>query len=155
MNRWLVATSEPFPTGASAKTARSPTSYMRRPGRVSDTTPRGRRLAFGDVEWALDRPDRDTVIALRREIVAYLRRHAEPESDLAGAEIVVAELLSNAFEHAPGPAWVSVAWTNARPQLQVHDLGPGFELDARLPPASSARGRGLYLADALVDDLAR
>src|SRR4051794_10771125 len=126
-----------------------------------------RRRAFSDppgaratasvdgVEWALDGHSKEGLTALRHEIAAYLRRHATTGSDLAGAEIVVAELLANAVEHAPGPAWARVIWTGDRPRLEVHDLGGGFELDPVLPPASRPRGRGLYLADAFVDDLAR
>jgi DNA-binding NarL/FixJ family response regulator/anti-sigma regulatory factor (Ser/Thr protein kinase) len=84
-----------------------------------------------------------------------VRRHARPDSDFAAAELVVAELVSNAFEHAPGPAWVRMAWDEEQPRLEVHDLGPGFDLRAELPKASSIRGRGLFLANALTGDLAR
>ena len=95
------------------------------------------------MEWAVEGRSAATIAALRREIVAYLRRHAQPDSDLAGAEMVIAELLSNAFEHAPGPAWVSADWDTERPRLEVHALGPGFVLDPRLPEPDSERGRGL------------
>jgi len=107
------------------------------------------------MEWAVDGHSAAAVAALRREIAAYLGRHAEPGSDLAGAEVVIAELLANAFEHAPGPAWVRVLWDGAHPRLEVHDLGPGFVLDPRLPEPESERGRGLYIVDAIADDLAR
>jgi DNA-binding NarL/FixJ family response regulator/anti-sigma regulatory factor (Ser/Thr protein kinase) len=95
------------------------------------------------------------VTALRKEITAYLRRHGEPDSDFAGAEIVVAELLTNAFEHAPGPAWARLGWNEEKAKLEVHDLGPGFELDLKLPEPPADRGRGLFLANTLADDLAR
>jgi anti-sigma regulatory factor (Ser/Thr protein kinase) len=104
------------------------------------------------MEWALNSPTPESVAALRREVMAYLRRHAEPDSDLAGAEVVVAELLLNAFQHAPGPAWVRIGWSGERPRLEVHDLGEGFVLDA-LPEPSAERGRGLFLVNALADDL--
>jgi anti-sigma regulatory factor (Ser/Thr protein kinase) len=107
------------------------------------------------VEWVTDDRDAQSVGALRREVVAYLRRHGERDSDFAGAEIVVAELLSNAFEHAPGPAWIRVAWGDERPLLEVHDLGPGFELRPRLPGPTSPGGRGLFMARAFAGDLAR
>src|SRR5215217_6224390 len=93
------------------------------------------------MEWAVHGRGVASISALRREIVAYLSRHAEPDSDLAGAELVVAELLSNALEHAPGPAWVRAVWEGKRPRIEVHDLGPGFELDPRLPEPDSERGR--------------
>src|SRR4051812_13943281 len=104
------------------------------------------------MEWALNSPTPESVAALRREVMAYLRRHAEADSDLAGAEVVVAELLLNAFQHAPGPAWVRIGWSGERPRLEVHDLGEGFVLDA-LPEPSAERGRGLFLVNALADDL--
>jgi DNA-binding NarL/FixJ family response regulator/anti-sigma regulatory factor (Ser/Thr protein kinase) len=107
------------------------------------------------MDWAVDGRSAATIAALRREIVAYLRRHGEPDSDLAGAEMVIAELLSNAFEHAPGPAWVSVSWETERPRLEMHDLGPGFVLDPTLPEPDIERGRGLFIANAIAGDLAR
>jgi DNA-binding CsgD family transcriptional regulator/anti-sigma regulatory factor (Ser/Thr protein kinase) len=107
------------------------------------------------MEWFLRPGHAEGVGALRREVLAYLRRHAEPDSDLAGAELVVAELLANAFEHAPGPAWVRVDWGARRPCLEVHDLGPGFDLEPQLAPIDAVDGRGLFLANAFADDLSR
>jgi DNA-binding NarL/FixJ family response regulator/anti-sigma regulatory factor (Ser/Thr protein kinase) len=107
------------------------------------------------VEWALNGDDPDAVRALRREVMAYLRRHGDPDSDFAGAEVVVAELLINAFEHAPGPAWVRASWLGERPRIEVHDLGPGFALAPTLPEPAAERGRGLFLAQAIADDLSR
>src|SRR3954453_19906224 len=105
------------------------------------------------MEWALGTPSLEAVAALRREVMAYLRRHAEPDSDFAGAAVVVAELLSNAFEHAPGPAWVRTSWTDERPRLEIHALGEGFALDPALPDPSAERGRGLFLVNAIADEL--
>ena len=107
------------------------------------------------VEWALDGSSLASVTALRRAAAAYLRRHGEEDSDFAGAEIVIAELLNNAFQHAPGPAWVRLDWSAVRPTLEVHDLGPGFELAPSLPEPASERGRGLFLVAALSTDLER
>jgi DNA-binding NarL/FixJ family response regulator/anti-sigma regulatory factor (Ser/Thr protein kinase) len=106
------------------------------------------------LEWALTGAGPEAVSALRREVMAYLWRHAQPDSDLAAAEIVVAELLNNAFEHAPGPAWVRASWAGECPRLEVHDLGPGFTLDPELPQPEAERGRGLFLVSAIADDLA-
>lgn len=67
----------------------------------------------------------------------------------------MAELIGNAVRHASGPVWVSVAWTGARPELTVWDLGPGFVLQAELPPDPLAEsGRGLFLVSRLAGDLA-
>jgi DNA-binding CsgD family transcriptional regulator/anti-sigma regulatory factor (Ser/Thr protein kinase)/predicted ArsR family transcriptional regulator len=107
------------------------------------------------MEWVLEEQTPEAVGILRRELMAYVRRHGEATSDFAAAEIIVAELVSNAFEHAPGPAWVRVDWSQERPRLEVHDLGPGFELRAQLPRAQAVGGRGLFLAGALAGDLAR
>ncbi|MDP1848591.1 MAG: LuxR C-terminal-related transcriptional regulator [Solirubrobacteraceae bacterium] len=108
------------------------------------------------MEWALTGAGAgaEAVSALRREVMAYLRRHAQPDSDFAAAEIVVAELLNNAFEHAPGPSWVRASWAGERPRLEVHDLGPGFTLDPKLPQPEAERGRGLFLVSAIADDVA-
>ena len=107
------------------------------------------------MEWALDGQSAVAIAAVRREITGYLARHAEPDSDIAGAEVVIAELLTNAFEHAPGPAWVRTSWEGERPRLEVHDLGPGFVLDPRLPEPDSERGRGLFIVNAIAGDLSR
>jgi DNA-binding CsgD family transcriptional regulator/anti-sigma regulatory factor (Ser/Thr protein kinase) len=107
------------------------------------------------VEWALDAHDPEAVSALRREVMAYLRRHGDQDSDFDGAELVVAELLLNAYEHAPGPVWVRASWARARPRIEVHDLGAGFVLDPALPEPTSERGRGLFLANALAEALSR
>ena len=106
------------------------------------------------MEWALTGTGAEAVGALRREVVAYLRRHAEPDSDFAAAEIVVAELLNNACEHAPGPAWVRASWVGERPRLEVHDLGPGFTLDPEVARPRGERARGLFLVSAIADDVA-
>ena len=117
--------------------------------------PHRARYGRREMEWALDGRSATAIAAVRREITAYLGRHAEPDSDVAGAEVVIAELLSNALEHAPGPAWVRTSWEGERPRLEVHDLGPGFVLDPRLPAPDSERGRGLFIVNAIADDLAR
>jgi DNA-binding NarL/FixJ family response regulator/anti-sigma regulatory factor (Ser/Thr protein kinase) len=85
--------------------------------------------------------------------MTYLKRHGDPDSDFAGAEVVVAELLINAFQHAPGPAWVRAAWAGERPRLEVHDLGEGFTFEPSLPEPAAAKGRGLFLVSALADDV--
>lgn len=100
---------------------------------------------------------RDPAVAtdLRVELAAFFRRHAIPSSDLDGAELALSELLSNAVKHAPGPAWVHVDWSGRRPRVEVHDLGPGFELHAVLPEDPfAAGGRGLFVVSHVADQLA-
>jgi anti-sigma regulatory factor (Ser/Thr protein kinase) len=99
------------------------------------------------VDWYLDGSDPGAASELRREIGDYLRRHAAPRSDLAGAEVAVSELLSNVALHAPGPAWAQLDWSGASTLLSVHDLGRGFELSPSLPEdlLADGGGRGLFI----------
>lgn len=102
------------------------------------------------MDWFLADGRHDDAAATRKEIVSYLRRHGEPTSDYAGAELICSELISNAVRHALGPAWVSLRWLEEYPTLTVTDLGPGFDLHG-LQPASDDRtgGRGLQIAGTL------
>lgn len=99
------------------------------------------------VDWYLERSTPDSVSDLRHGIVGFLRRHAAPDADVAGAEIAVSELLSNVVRHAPGPAWVNLDWSGERAVLAVHDLGTGFEPRAQLPAdlLQDGGGRGLFI----------
>lgn len=99
------------------------------------------------MDWYLDGRDPATITQLRHEIAQYLARHAEDGADLPGAELAVSELLTNVARHAPGPAWVHLDWSGRRPRLDVHDLGPGFELDPQLPDnlMQATGGRGLFI----------
>ena len=106
------------------------------------------------MDWYLDGSDVTATVALRTEIRDYLDRHADPSSDVDSAEVVVSELLSNLPRHAPGPAWVSLTWSDESPLLEVRDLGPGFTLDvAELPSVERTGGRGLFLANLFVRSL--
>jgi predicted ArsR family transcriptional regulator len=70
-------------------------------------------------------------------------------------------LLANAFEHADGPAWVSVRWDGLHPVISVASLGPGFPPHllgrhgpgATRPDPVGGGGRGLFLAAHLARDL--
>lgn len=125
------------------------------------------------MEWALEPADTAAVRRLRHQIMHALRRIATPEADLWAAEIVVAELLSNALAHTSGQAWITLRWDGMHPLLSVADLGPGFApsnsnsngepglIDAartlvpRLPEDPLAEGgRGLYLVARLALDVA-
>src|SRR5512144_743853 len=100
------------------------------------------------MEWYLPGDDPADVRTLRRQIRAYLERHALPGSAFGDAELIVQELLANTLEHAAGPVWVRLSWTREKPDLGVSDLGPGFSLPPgpQPPPDIEAEGgRGLYL----------
>ncbi|WP_217913956.1 ATP-binding protein [Miltoncostaea marina] len=107
------------------------------------------------MDWYFDARDPGAIRALRDEFGRYLRRHAEPGSDVEGSEIAFSELVTNAVRHAPGPAWVHMDWSGRSPLVEVHDLGPGFELRPRLPDDPLERGgRGLFMVNHLAEDLA-
>ena len=67
--------------------------------------------------------------------------------------MAVAELVANAYEHGAGPIWVTLDWTDERPLLAVHDLGPTFEINTVPPDALAERGRGLWLVSQLTTEL--
>lgn len=79
------------------------------------------------MDWYLEPGDRGAARALRQEVQDYLRRHAEPGSELDDAELVIEELVGNAVRHAGGPVWVSLSWRELSPTVRVLDLGPGFD----------------------------
>jgi anti-sigma regulatory factor (Ser/Thr protein kinase) len=107
------------------------------------------------VDLFFDATSSTAVTELRAELSAYFRRHAAAGSDLDGAEIAVTELMASAVKHAPGPAWIHVDWAGRRPRVEVHELGPGFELRAVLPSdPPAAGGRGLFIVSHLTQDLA-
>lgn len=106
------------------------------------------------MDWLLAPATGLAARGLRAEVTDFLHRHAQEPEQVSDAELVVAELVGNAIEHAGGPVWVSLDWSASRPVLTVHDLGPSFPLVPRsLPAAASTRGRGLWLVSQLAGDL--
>lgn len=87
----------------------------------------------------------------RRDFAAYLHEHCTGDSDFVAAEMVFAELISNAFRHGRGPVHIWVECDLRRCILSVQDRGPGFEPRAPQLPADvlSENGRGLFLVNAL------
>jgi anti-sigma regulatory factor (Ser/Thr protein kinase)/predicted ArsR family transcriptional regulator len=107
------------------------------------------------MDWYLDASDGNAVTLLRQELRQYLDRHADEEADVDGAEVAFSELVTNAVRHAPGPAWVHLDWSDPQPLVEVHDLGPGFDLHPALPEDPfAAGGRGLFIASHLTEELA-
>jgi anti-sigma regulatory factor (Ser/Thr protein kinase) len=108
------------------------------------------------MDWYLHSAHRGVASQVRQELAAYLRRHGSPDSDFAGAELAGSELITNAVRHAPGPAWVHVDWSDPEPVLEVHDLGPGFELRTEMPTDPTAiGGRGLAITAQITEELER
>ena len=114
------------------------------------------------MDWYLPKGAPEAISLLRRELVAYLRRHGDPGSDFDAAELLVAESVGNAVRHTAGPVWVSLTWRGQNPTMSVYDLGPGFgqspgDADAEVaeesvlnpesvdPEALPESGRGLFI----------
>ncbi len=88
--------------------------------------------------------------AARAQILASLREVASPDSDLSATELIVSELVGNAFKYGTG--WVSLAleWEGERPVLHVCNGGSAFDLPAGLPEEPAAEsGRGLFLVQSI------
>ena len=79
------------------------------------------------MDWYVDARAPHAMADLRREVMAYLSRHAQATDTLDEAELIFAEATGNTVRHARGPVWVSLNWTGSRPRLTVRDLGPGFD----------------------------
>jgi hypothetical protein len=90
----------------------------------------------------LDRTRPEAVSELRRQIGGFLERHGTDAEAARTGELVVGELLANAFEHSDGDVWVSVDWTGEHPVVAVHDLGPAFAIRSRLPAGGPRAGAG-------------
>ncbi len=90
------------------------------------------------MDWYLAGGAPEALPLLRRELVAYMRRHGESESDFDAAELLVAESVGNAVRHTAGPVWVSLTWRGTNPTMSVYDLGPGFHWTADVQPRPAA-----------------
>jgi anti-sigma regulatory factor (Ser/Thr protein kinase) len=93
---------------------------------------------------------RAAAVGARRAFRAHLERYAASESDVPGAELIFAELVSNIVRHARGPASFILDWHQARPTLFVLDRGNGIrEAPHAFPEVTADRGRGLALVNAI------
>jgi anti-sigma regulatory factor (Ser/Thr protein kinase) len=85
----------------------------------------------------------------RVRVIGELRLVADDASDFQAAQLIVAELLSNALRY--GGAGVSYAfeWDGDDAVLHVWDRGPAFSLPLEQPPVTAAGGRGLRIVKTL------
>lgn len=88
---------------------------------------------------------------MRRAFRAEIERYADAGSDVAGAELIFAELLANVVRHAGAPGTACLRWIGTRAMLAVMDVGDGFRTPPgrSLPAPTAERGRGLALVAAL------
>ncbi len=99
-------------------------------------------------DWTFEAPDASAALLARPAYRAYLRARADGErSDLAGAELIYAELVANVVRHAPGPIRIIVAWQqDGRATLCVRDSGSGYNPAAAISRDELAEsGRGLII----------
>lgn len=99
--------------------------------------------------WRADAKSAEDGRRVRRALVGELARGAE--GDLAMAELVVGELLSNVARYTPGPFCAEIVWDDERPSVVVHDAGDGrgIDLGRAAPDDFAVRGRGFGLIRAL------
>lgn len=112
-------------------------------------------LDFSPPEWSTELRGAFEATRVRKAFRAFVRLHAEPDSDVDGAETIFAELIANAVRHGGGAAWISVDWRNAEPILVFKDCGPGFHGTPRsaLSDLFAQSGRGLAIIQALAHNL--
>ena len=101
-----------------------------------------------DRDWRITISEPGVGAPVRHRFRAHLERYATADSDLFGAELIFAELLSNVVRHARGPVSFQLGWARARPTLLVTDAGEGFRSRPACmlsddPQAENGRGLGL------------
>jgi anti-sigma regulatory factor (Ser/Thr protein kinase) len=91
---------------------------------------------------------------VRHRIIDDLRSNAARGADLGAAELILTELLGNAFRHGGGSARVALDWSEDGAVLSVWDDGPPFDANPGLPTdPTSTSGRGLFIVRALAREL--
>jgi anti-sigma regulatory factor (Ser/Thr protein kinase) len=106
--------------------------------------------APAQASWSFDVSDQAAAGAMRRGVVAALRRCGVADAKLHVAELLVSELIGNVVRHAGGTVEVAIDVHGSAPVLHVLDRGPGFNFSTRLPKSiMSESGRGLYIVTAL------
>jgi len=105
-------------------------------------------------------PSAATVPLGRHLLSDWLEHLSVDDAERADLLLVASELCSNAVRHASGaPTALSLrAWADGDSVvIEVEDDGAGFELSARydeeVPDTDLERGRGLYVVEALTDDM--
>ncbi|HZZ18731.1 MAG TPA: SpoIIE family protein phosphatase [Opitutaceae bacterium] len=119
---------------------------------LKSASPAVLRLSFeSDIESA-----REVSVAIR----TFLAEQGMPEKEIFSYELCIAEACYNAVEYVEGEARGArpVAEAHFSPELielRVTDYTRGFDLPARVPQPSplSERGRGLFLIQAVMDEV--
>lgn len=103
--------------------------------------------------WTYEAEDAKHAVSRRRDFIRYLRVHASRGSDIAAAELIYGELVSNVVQHANGRINIVLEWELLFAILRVRDFGRGFSHDFHLPVTASESGRGLFIVHRLARQL--
>ncbi len=104
--------------------------------------------------WPIDAGNALEGHRLRRDVAETLRALGYSPAARFQAELALGELLGNVVRHTPGEVEVRFDASARDAVLHVLDRGCGFYRNAKLPAdAFSENGRGLFLVEAMVDDL--
>jgi serine phosphatase RsbU (regulator of sigma subunit)/anti-sigma regulatory factor (Ser/Thr protein kinase) len=105
-------------------------------------------------------PNSATIPLARHLFADWIEHLAVDDAERSDLLLVVSELCSNAVRHASGaPGALALrAWAEGDDVVvEVEDDGAGFEpeghYDDELPDPDAERGRGLYVVDALTDEM--
>ncbi|MEV6260821.1 ATP-binding protein [Streptomyces sp. NPDC051784] len=99
----------------------------------------------------LGHTDLSGVAGVRAELREFLRRSRGPE-EVAVAELLLSELVTNALIHTRNGAVVTVTTAPGRVRVEVRDFVPGQEPAPYVPNADDGtHGRGLLLVQNLAD----
>jgi anti-sigma regulatory factor (Ser/Thr protein kinase) len=91
-----------------------------------------------------------------REVLTGVTHHAGIDPDRAARlTLAVNEVVTNAIQHGGGSAEVTIRIAGARVIVEVEDTGSGIPADvtAVRPGPEAMRGRGLWLANELCDEV--
>jgi anti-sigma regulatory factor (Ser/Thr protein kinase) len=104
--------------------------------------------------WPIDAANALEGHCVRRDLADTLSTLGYSRAARFQAELALGELLGNVVRHTPGEAVVLFDASARDAVLHVLDRGCGFHRNAKLPSdALSENGRGLFLVEAMVDDL--
>jgi anti-sigma regulatory factor (Ser/Thr protein kinase) len=95
-------------------------------------------------------PDAASIRAARRFVLEAVGDAAQELRD--AISVMVSELAMNAVQYAHTAFDVRMELTDESLRVEVSDAGGGHPQARPRPPASSSRGRGLFIVDQLSDE---
>ena len=112
-----------------------------------------KRQHLAAIAWTLNTEAPETVRGARMSFRCFAHSTWGENRNVAAAELVVGELLSNVVRHAPGPIVFKADWSAKAVAISVADEGCGF-LNVAIPTSETAEsGRGLAIVRALATDV--